>query len=302
SRRNDSRSRLARGWLPAPRMATFAQDVKYAGRTLARSPGFVTVVILTLGIGIGATTAIFSVVRGVLLRPLAYKDPDRLVRIFDNWNQFYKASVSVPELVDYRAQNETIEDLAAYTSSSGNLSGDGEAVRVSIGLGQANYFNVVGIAPALGRGFAPDEDKPGKELVVLLSDALWRNRYSADRAVIGKTIRIDEKTYTVIGVLPGSYISPASYSCPGGCQLWAPLAFTPERYGEDRRGNHNLRVLARMKPGVTLAQVQADFDQIGQSMRSLHPADYPSDSGWRPFVVPLLQHMVGDVRPTLWLL
>src|SRR5215468_3405621 len=107
-------------WLATrPRMATFAQDVKYAGRTLARSPGFVTVVILTLGIGIGATTAIFSVVRGVLLRPLAYKEPDRLVRIFDNWNQFYKASVSVPELVDYRAQNRTLEDLVAYTSTSG---------------------------------------------------------------------------------------------------------------------------------------------------------------------------------------
>src|SRR5262249_16258554 len=153
-------------------------------RTLARAPGFVAVVILTLAVGIGATTAIFSVVRGVLLRPLAYAEPDRLVRIFDWWTQFKRGSISVPEIVDYRPQSQTLQRLAAFTSDSANLTGDGEPARVSVGLGQANYFQVLGVPVGLGRGFAADEDQPGKEHVVLLTDQFWRSRYNGDRAVV----------------------------------------------------------------------------------------------------------------------
>src|SRR5262245_37508207 len=186
-------------------MSGFLQDVRHALRLLARAPGFVAVVVATVAIGIGANTAIFSVVRGVLLRPLPYPQSDRLLRIFNHWKILPKASVSVPELFDYRAQLTQIEGVSAYNWASGNLSGDGPPERVAMGRATSSLFPLLGVNPILGRRFTADEDQEGHEQVALLTHGFWQRRFGADPRAVGRTLRIDGLPYIVVGVLPSAF-------------------------------------------------------------------------------------------------
>ena len=277
-------------------MSGFLQDLRHTMRMLLRAPGFVAVVVLTLAIGIGANTAIFSVVRSVLLRPLPYPESGRIVRLFDHWNQFPRGSVSVPEMFDYRAQVEHVQQISAYVFAGGNLTGDGTPERVMLGKGTASLFPMLGLQPALGRVFASEEDQEGHEQVAMLTYGFWQRRYGADAHVLGKTLRIDGRPYTVVGVLP------PGFQLGVDVQLWVPLAFDPEIRSEKRRGSHFMKVLGRLAPGATMAQAQADLDVVGSRLRAGHPNNYPGDAGWNPIAVPMLENMVETVRPSLWML
>jgi predicted permease len=272
-------------------------DVRYTLRSLVRAPGFTAVVVLTLAVGIGANAAIFSVVRGVLLRSLPYRAPEELVRLFSHWKMLEQGSVSPAEYVDYRAMAHSLADEAAFAEGSANLSGDGEPERLSLGYGTASLLPVLGAAPARGRWFAAGaEEQPGQDQVIVLGDALWRRHFNADPGAIGRTIRLDGLPYVVVGVLP------PGFDFFGTPDAWVPIAFRPEQLGEDQRGNHFLRVVARLRPGVNLASARAELDVIGARFRAEHPIKYPADSGFNPELVPLLDQVVGTVRPALWLL
>src|SRR5215831_296690 len=270
---------MARGWLATPAMAGFLQDLRHTLRMLARAPVFVAVVVLTLAIGIGANTAIFSVVRGVLLRPLPFPGSDRIVRIYDHWNHVPAGAVSVLELVDYRAQLNQIQQISGYDYSGGNLTGGGTPERITMGEGTASLFPMLGVQPVLGRVFANDEDQVGHEQVAMLTYGFWQRRFGGDAHVVGQTLRIDGRPYTVTGVLP------ADFGLGADVQMWVPLSFIPELYTEAERGSHFMQVLARLAPGATLAQAQADLDVVGARLRSQHAKDYPADAGWNPMAV-----------------
>ena len=272
-------------------------DLKHALRVLARAPGFALVVTITLAVGIGANTAIFSVVRGVLLRPLPYREPENLVRVFGRWHQYPTGSVSVPEFVDYAAQARSIASLAAYNTGNANLADDsGPPDRVTAAIASATFLPLLGVATEHGRWFTADEDEAGHEHVMVLSHGSWQRRFGGARDVVGKTVRLDNEAYTIVGILP------ASFSFPGDVEVWVPYAWAPVDRAEDRRGAHNLRVLARLAPGVTLARAQADFDLLGERLRAAHPQSYPADGGWNPLLVPFHDQIVGEVRLGLWLL
>ena len=277
-------------------MSGLVSDLRHTLRMLARAPGFVAVVVLTLAIGIGANTAIFSVVRGVLLRPLPYPESNRIVRVFDHWNQFPRGSVSVPELFDYRAQLEHVREISAYVYQGGNLTGDGQPERITMGRGTSSLFPMLGVQPALGRVFASDEDQEGHEQVAMLTYGFWQRRYGGDKNVLHRTLHIDGRPYAVVGVLP------ASFQLATDVQLWVPMSFDPEIRSEKRRGSHFMKVLGRLAPGATLTQAQADLDVVGARLRAAHPNNYPGDAGWNPIAVPMLENMVETVRPSLWML
>jgi putative ABC transport system permease protein len=277
-------------------MSGFLQDLRHTMRMLLRAPGFVAVVVLTLAIGIGANTAIFSVVRSVLLRPLPFPESGRIVRIFDHWNQSPRGSVSVPEILDFRVQVDQLQQISAYIYSGGNVTGDGTPERITMGQGTASLFPMLGVQPALGRVFTSEEDQEGHEQVALLTYGFWQRRYGGDSRVLGRTLRIDGRTYTVVGVLP------AGFQLGVDVQLWVPLSFDPALRSEKKRGQHSMKVLGRLAPGATMAQAQADLDVVGARLRAAHPKNYPSDSGWNPIAVPMLENMVENVRPSLWML
>jgi len=262
---------------------------------LRKSPGFTVVAVIALALGIGATCAIFSVVNSVLLRPLPFKDPQSIVRI---WGKFEKSGIpknwiSEPELLDLQDLNQSFNNIAAYQSGGANLTTNGEPVRVNSASVNASLFSVLGIQPASGRAFFDEEDQPGHEKVVLIGNGLWRNRFGSDPALVGQTIGISGESYTVVGIMP------PGFQFPEQADLWMPLAI--DRNHLDNRGNHGLEVVARLKPGVTLPQAQGDLTNIAATLEQRYPANY-SDSGWGLYPVSMLEELVGNVRPALRIL
>jgi predicted permease len=277
-------------------MGGFWRDLRYAARIFVRAPGFAAVVVLMLAVGIGGTTATFSVIRGVLLAPLPYRDPERVVQVFGDSEVFGRGSVSVPEYLDYATQTTRLDGLAAWTVLTGNLVGGGPPERVSIGAATSSFFPLLGVAPRLGRSFELDEEEVGKDQVVVLTHGFWQRRFGGDPAIVGKDVQIDRDTYRVVGVLP------ARFWFPEAVDLWVPLAFQPMEKSEARRGSHNLHVLARVKSGHTLAETQAEMDVIGARLRARYPQTYPAASRWHPLLVPFRSHIVADVETQLWML
>ncbi|MGH9777491.1 MAG: ABC transporter permease [Candidatus Acidiferrales bacterium] len=254
-------------------METLWQDLRYGARQLLRSPGFTAVAVLTLALGIGANTAIFSVANAVLLQPLPYKEPDRLVRLWEsnpgrNWPFF---SASAPNFNDWVQQNQSFEPLAATEGDTFNLTGDGEPERLLGRRVTGNFFPLLGVEPALGRNFTPEEDQPGSARVVILSHGLWQRRFGADPRVLGRALRLDGEPYEVVGVLP------PTFRFTQGTEVWTPLAIDWNQRGRANRSNHTLLVVGRLKPGVTLAQAQADLEGIAQRLEQQYPQ---SNSGW----------------------
>jgi putative ABC transport system permease protein len=276
-------------------METLLQDVRYSFRMLRKNPGFTVVAVIALALGIGATSAIFSVVNAVLIRPLQFKDPEHLVRI---WGKFEKAGIpknwiSEPELIDLQEQTQTFEDIAAYQSSGVNLTGNSDPIRVNSASVNAGLFSLLGVQPSFGRTFAEEEDQPGRDKVVLVSNALWRNRFGSDPELIGKTIGLSGDSYTVIGIMP------VGFQFPDEDDLWIPLAI--DKAHLDNRGSHSLEVVARLKPGVTRPQAQADLTNVAAALEQKYPNNY-ANSGWGLYSVSMLDELVGNVRPALRIL
>jgi putative ABC transport system permease protein len=274
-------------------METLWQDIKYGARMLARKPGFTIVAVLTLALGIGANTAIFSVVNSVLFQPLPYKNPERLVRLYENklpqWNSF---SVSPQNADDWRKQNTVFESLAPYSFQAANLTGGETPQRVDTLWVPPGFFQLLGASPLIGRTFLEDEDLPGQRDVVVLGYGFWQRTFGGRESVLNESILLNGTPTTVIGVMPPGFQYPDS-----DYELWVPYPRDPAEMG--RRGQHFLGVIARLKPGVTFDQAQAGMDSIATGLA----AEYPeTNTGWGVTLVPLHEWAVSDVKSTLLVL
>jgi len=279
-------------------MGKFLQDLKYGVRMLGKNPGFTAVAILTLALGIGANTAIFSVVNAELLRPLPFHDPGRLVQIPSmNTRTHAMNAVSYPDFLDWRAQNQVFEKMAVYTDASVTLTGVDQAAHLESAIVSADTFNLLGVAPELGRTFAPDEDAAHHHVVVL-SDRLWRQRFGGDPGIIGRAITLDNSGYTVVGVMPPSFQFPLQREPE---ELWISMSSQQESTDNSptmaqRRGAHFLLCIARLKPGVTVTQAQAAMDVITGSLTKQYP-DTNKYMGAR--VVSEQAQLTREIRPAL---
>jgi predicted permease len=269
------------------------KDIRYGVRGLRKRPGFTVVAVLTLALGIGANTAIFSVVNAVLLRPLQFRDPDRLVMIWEDatFAGFPRNTPAPANYVDWKNQTQSFEDIAATAEETFNLTGDGNPERVAAYRVSANFFPLLGVSPALGRTFVPDDDHPGANKVAVLSHALWQTRYGGDPQIINREIQLDGAKHTVVGVMPAGFQFMES-----DVRLWVPLALAPEDMAN--RGGHFLTVVARLKNGVTMDGAQADLSAVMARIAKDHPDD-TFDGKLGAFAVPLREQLTGDVRSSL---
>ena len=273
------------------------QDIRYGARMLRKNPGFTAVAVLTLTLGIGANTAIFSVINGVLLKPLPYDQPGQLVNLWEAapWGQ---STVSPGAFTDWRDGNTSLEALSVVRGADMNLSGEGEPERLS-GLSVcASYLQILRLQPVFGRGFQPDEDKLGHDnKVVVIAHGLWQRRFGRDPNIIGRTIRLNSEPHTVIGVLPPK-AALAGQDGDDDRQFLIPFVFgTDEQH--TTRGNHLFNVIARLKSTVTREQTQAELTAIKQRLQPLYPKD---KENWSVKVAPLQEHITGKVKPTLLVL
>ena len=276
-------------------METLLRDIRYGIRSLIKRPAFTIVALIALALGIGANTAIFSLVNGVLLRPLPFEEPDRLVWMWGNIrNAGNRASVSPPDFLDFRNENKTFEEFAAsFTMPLAlNLTGSGEPERLSAAGITGNYFQALGAKPLLGRTFVVENEKPGNDQVVVLSYALWQKRFGGDPAIVGKTITLDGKAREVIGVMP------QHFNFPRAAGLWFPINFDIDPDMKLRKA-HFMRPIGKLKEGVTIAQAQADMDVIARRLEEQYPE---SNTGWSLRLVSLREQLVGNTRPTLFIL
>ena len=274
-------------------IAGIYQDVRYAVRMLGKNPGFTAVVVLTLALGIGANAALFSVVNGVLLNPLPLPQPEQLVALNQRKPNVAAGSISYPNFLDWQKENQTFSAMAISRESSFSLVGTGEAERVRGRRCSVNLFSVLGVAPALGRNFLPGEDAPGAAPVVMISAELWQRRFGAAPDVAGKSLTVDDKSYTIVGVLP------ASFSIYRGADVYVPMGQWGNSGLQNRGAGLGLRGIGRLKPGVTLAQAQADLDGVMVRLAEVYPE---TNRGNGAALIPLKELLIGDVRPILWML
>jgi putative ABC transport system permease protein len=269
------------------------EDLRFAIRALARRPLFAALVVATLALGIGGNVALFSIVDGVLLRPLPYPDPDRLVIVWENdrLRGSDKEGASAPDFRDMIEMNRSFEGLAARTRLDRTLGTLAEPVRVSSARVTASYFSLLGVRPLVGRTFLPEEEGAGGDRVVVLTEGLWREHFGADPRVVGERVLLDGEPCTLVGVVPSAARLPGLSE-----QLFEPLALGPS---DQFRGRHNLRVLARLRPDVTVASAQADMTSVMQRLEEMYADDNRGRGAW---VRPLVDEVVGDARPALMLL
>jgi putative ABC transport system permease protein len=248
------------------KVETLLQDIRYGRRMLTSNPGFTAIAMLTLAIGMGASTAIFSVVDTVLLRPLPYPQPDSLVVVSETLPgmSMDEIGVSAGEYQDYRDRNRSFAQVAAYESAGFNLTGVGQPLRVNAAGLSATAFPLLGVSPELGRGFTPEEDRYGSGNVVVLSHALWQHQYGSDPNILGRTVKLDEKPFAVVGVMPASFRFPFEGApLSEMADLWVPIAFAPDRLSpENRTREFGVGLIGRLKPGVTREQAQKDIESI----------------------------------------
>jgi predicted permease len=268
----------------------FFQDLRYAARALKRAPGFTAVIILTLALSIGADSAIFSVIDGVLLRPLPYQNSGRLVRLFLHNADYPKFPINPNDFRDYRARNHSFESMAAYTRVEEQLSGRGEAERLTAFAASAGYLRVLGVRPELGREFDTKDELPGASHSVIISDRLWRNRFAANRSVLGQTILLNSVPFTVVGVVPAGVEHPGNKYHPLGygepVDAWLPFTFEGN---PANRGSHYLEVVGRLRANVTPPQAQAELSSIMAQLAREHPGD----AGWTVLVIGLQEEIVA---------
>jgi len=275
-------------------METFWQDLRFGLRLLLKRPGFTLVAVSSLALGIGANTAIFSLVDAVLLKPLPFHEPDQLVVVWEDASRigFPRNTPAPANYADWKAQNQVFEDMAAIAPRSFNLTRDGEPERIQGQAVTANFFRLLGVVPYRGRTFLHEEDQPGGNKVALVSHGLWQRRFGGDPRLVGADILLDGQKNTVVGILP-----PGFQFLGRETGLWVPIAFSKEALAN--RGGHYLTVLARMKPGVTLPQAHADVAAISQRISR----DFPTEAfGLGSVVIPLREQLAGEVRPALLVL
>ncbi|HLE68671.1 MAG TPA: ABC transporter permease, partial [Vicinamibacteria bacterium] len=281
-------------------------DLKYALRSLARTPGFTAVTLLTVALGIGANTAIFSIVHGVLLRPLPFQDPERLVTLWelapDDAGIPRRWRTTAASYFDWEAQARAFESMALFASAGMNWTGEGEPEELLGARVSASYFDVLGIEPLLGRTFLPEEDLPGKGRVLLLSHRLWQRRFGGSKEVLGRSLLLDGEPFEVIGIMPEA-VYPTWPQATGRLpflplyqQIWVPMALSEER--RQNRGSHVFGAIARLAPGSTLESARAEMDTIARRLAAAHP----DKRGEGVVVAPYLEELTGSARPALLVL
>ena len=268
------------------------QDMRYGLRMLLKKPGFTIVVVLTLALGIGANVAIFSIVKGVLLNPLPYSDPDQLVTIHQSKPNFETGAIPYPNFLDMQRQNQTLQTMAISRGAGFTLIGAGEAERVPARMVSADFFNVYGIKPVLGRNFTADDDRKGAEPVAIISAHLWARKFNSDTAMTEKSITLDDRSYRVVGVLPASYKASVA-------EVYVPIGAWNNPALENRSAALGIHGIGRLKPGVTIDQAEADLDRVMAALAEAYPA---SNKGNGAKVISLKDRLVGDVQPVLLML
>ncbi|HEY7055873.1 MAG TPA: ABC transporter permease [Vicinamibacterales bacterium] len=262
-----------------------AQDLRYAVRTLRANPGFAFFSVLVMALGIGATSTMFTIVHGVLLRPLPFRDPDRLVMLEEKWlPRFPRFEASPLDFLDWQQHTTSFGELAAFKDSPFTLASDDRPERIHGARVSANLPALLGVDPILGHTFTPEEDRYGSELVILVGEALWRRRFAADPSVVGKRVALNGLDYTVLGIMPSTFRFPEL------AEIWTPMQFTPKDLAS--RGNHVVWAVGRLKPGVTSTMAQAEMDGLMPRLQRV----------WGANVVPIADHYLGDVRRALYVL
>src|SRR5215470_785801 len=282
-------------------MDTIVQDIRYAIRRLRKSPAFTVIAVLTLGLGIGANTAIFSVVDAVLLRPLPFRDPGQLVT-FSNRFRDKPVPLSVMEIDDYRKQAGVFNQAAAVLVFDGNMTGGDQPERLQAVGVSANYFEILGAHAQLGRTFSSDEQRPSWTEVVVISDGLWQRRFGGSPDVVGKKIWIDEDPWTVIGVMPKGFKHPDG-KVKGSVDAWLPSGFAAEPFPEPKRQIRFLTVIGRLEAGVTVEAARTALATVAERLKAQYPDAYGAEvAPWGIELRKLDEQVVGGARPVLWLL
>ncbi len=281
-------------------LADLWQDLRYGARMLLKNPGFTLIAVVTLSLGIGANTAIFSVLYGVLLKPMPYPDPDPIVRIWQavptsGWAHL---GFSEAQLTRLRAGNQSFEQLGGYAIRSANLTDRNETHRIAVAWLTAGVFESLGVQPSHGRAFSREDEAPGSQRVAVLSNEVWRLRYGGDANILGQTIRVNDNPFTVVGVMPPDFRLPEDLSIPQGAQLWLSAQIDPANLN----WAHYLRPIARLKPGVRPEQALAEVSAVFAQLKQDHPQDSVTDPRYYIRVQPLHDDLVGGVKKALWVL
>ena len=277
-------------------MLTLLTDFKHGLRVLLKNPGFTAAAIIVLALGIGANTAIFSVVNAVLLRPLPFRDPARLVQVWHvpppkSFPGMTTFSVSAANFIDWQQQNDVFDKMAIYTGSSLNLTGREQPEALQGAAVSADFFSTLQVPPMLARTFTPDQDQQGKDHAVILSYGLWKSRFAANPNIAGQSVSFDGQSYIVTGVMG------PKFKFPGWAQYWTPMGWTDKERAV--RGEHHYMVIARLKLNIPMPQAQAQMNAISARLAQQYPED---DNGWGAVVIPLREQLVSDVRPALFVL
>jgi putative ABC transport system permease protein len=277
-------------------MENLLKDVRYALRMLRKNPAFSAVAVLTLALGIGANTAMFSVVNGVLLKPLPYRDSREVVHVWGKLRDVPRNWLSDPEWWELTDSHPAFSQISAYEPGNGaNLSRPGvDPLRITVASSTSSLFQLLGVQAELGRTFVPDEDQPGHSQVALLSHKLWKNEFGGDPSIVGRKIQLDAESYDVVGILP------ESFHFEGDNDVWTPLGLNRAKQGN--RGSHGLTVLARLGPGVSIEQGNQAVEQFAHQLGREYPDYYRPDTDWGMYVTPLQVDVVGSIRPALWVL
>ncbi|HEX8088208.1 MAG TPA: ABC transporter permease, partial [Blastocatellia bacterium] len=281
-------------------MEILLQDIRYAIRTMTKSRGLTAIAVIALALGIGANTAIFSVINAVMIRPLPFKDPDRLVMVWEhNRNRGRAQNVVNPaNYMDWQDQNSVFEGMAVLFDTRLNLTDVDDPEEIPAQQVTTNFFTLLGVNPALGRAFEPEDEQPGRDAIVVISHGLWKRRFGGDPEVTGKTIKLNGSLFTIIGVMPPDFQFFIKNGSLTGNQpeLWSPAIFQPS---DRRRSGRFLTVVARLKPGVTRGQAQAEMNSIGNALEQQYPQ---FNTGWGVNVVALREQFFGEIRTALWVL
>jgi putative ABC transport system permease protein len=277
-------------------MSALLQDLRFALRLLMKNPGFALMAAIIMALGIGANTAIFSIVNKVLLEPLPFRDADRVVQIWHTPPQssfpgMTTFAISPANFLDWQKENHVFDKMALYSGARFDITGAGKPEAIGAGTVSSDFFSALGVEPLHGRVFRPEENNPGQNHEIILSFKFWQTHYAADPGAVGKTINLDGDPYTIVGVM-----GPAMNK-PGFAQMWVPQALTPVQAAV--RNDHNFLAVGRLKPGVALEQAQSEMNTISQRLEQAYPAD---DKGWGAVLHPLREETVGDVRPALLML
>ncbi|HYY56059.1 MAG TPA: ABC transporter permease [Pyrinomonadaceae bacterium] len=275
-------------------METLWQDLRYGMRVLRKNPGFTTVAVMTLALGIGANTAIFSIVNTVILRPLPYKEPDRIMYLqgSNTQRELTQNPVSPPDFLDWRAQSRSFSEMAAFESTIFRHTAESGAERLNGYSVTANFFDLLGEKPLLGRVFTAEDERPGADMVAILSETVWQRHFGGDPGIVGKPVKMNDRTFIVVGVMRAAFKFPDTLA-----EVWKPLAFDNEALQD--RTSYRLQVIARLKDGVTFEGARAEMETISRQLQQAYPQ---TNSGWSVFIQPLHESIVGFLRPAMFVL